>query len=79
MELNLRRDAVILIIDDCLFSVKPLEAVLKKEGFHVFLAHSGSKGRMLAENEKIDLILLDKQMPEEDGFATIKKLKLQNY
>ncbi|MGA1823621.1 MAG: PP2C family protein-serine/threonine phosphatase [bacterium] len=76
MELNVRRDAAILIIDDCLISIKPLAAVLKKEGFHVFQAPSGSEGRILAETEKIDLILLDKQMPEEDGFATIKKLKL---
>jgi len=64
----------ILIVDDNLVSLKQISAQLAKS-YDVSLAKSGELALQICAKEKPDLILLDVEMPEMDGFATIARLK----
>ena len=65
----------VLAVDDNLLNLKLIEKSLEKEGYRVISAIDGPKGRQLAAEEQPDLILLDIQMPGENGFEVIKHLK----
>ena len=62
-------------MDDHPMNLKLIEKSLSKEGYRVLCASDGPEGRRLAVQEIPDLILLDIQMPGEDGFAVIRFLK----
>ena len=64
----------ILIVDDNLVSLKQLNAQLAKK-YNVSLAKSGELALKICAKEKPDLILLDVEMPEMDGFQTINSIK----
>ena len=66
----------ILIVDDSKVNRILLRKQLKEAGYDVLEAEDGCAGRQLAAREQPDLILLDIQMPVEDGFETIGKLKI---
>ncbi|MBR1634842.1 MAG: response regulator [Lachnospiraceae bacterium] len=65
----------ILIIDDDKISCNLTSAVLREHGFKTDSAQSGADGILLAKEKSPDLILLDKQMPQMDGFETNTRLK----
>lgn len=65
----------VLAVDDNLLNLKLIEKSLSKEGYRIFSADNGPEARAIAGKEKPDLILLDIEMPEENGFDVIKKLK----
>jgi phosphoserine phosphatase RsbU/P len=65
----------ILIVDDDPTNLRALAAILQKEGFSVLQASRGVQGRQIARQHLPDLIMLDRQMPEEDGLETCRKLK----
>ena len=73
MEIN--QPVTILAIDDNLINLKMIEKSLSKEGYRVLSASNGPKGREMAVRDQPDLILLDIQMPGEDGFQVIRFLK----
>ncbi|GHV94475.1 response regulator [Spirochaetia bacterium] len=64
----------ILIVDDNLVSLKQISAQLA-ENYEVSLAKSGELALQICTYEKPDLILLDVEMPDMDGFQTISRLK----
>jgi CheY-like chemotaxis protein len=64
----------ILVVDDNLVSLKQMSAQLAKT-YEVSLAKSGELALQICSQEKPDLILLDVEMPDMDGFATIAQLK----
>jgi putative two-component system response regulator len=68
----------ILIVDDNLASLKQIGAQLG-ESYDISLAKSGALALQICKQEKPDLILLDIEMPEMDGFETIKRLRLNRY
>ena len=65
----------ILAVDDNLMNLKLIEKSLSKEGYRVLIADSGPSARAMVLENRPDLILLDIEMPEEDGFEVIQKLK----
>ena len=64
------------MIDDTPVNLKLLKLALDKE-FDVSTATSGAAGLALAHEQPPDLILLDVQMPEMDGFETCKLIKAE--
>ncbi len=68
----------VLAVDDNLLNLKLIEKSLSKEGYKVFSAANGPDARKTAEQQKPDLILLDIEMPGENGFDVIEKLKLNS-
>jgi sigma-B regulation protein RsbU (phosphoserine phosphatase) len=65
----------ILICDDDPTSREMLGIILFKEGFRVLTAVNGLEGRLLAEKEAPDLIIMDINMPVEDGLTACRILK----
>lgn len=65
----------VLAVDDNLLNLKLIEKALTKEGYRVFSSDNGPDARKTALEEKPDLILLDIEMPGENGFDVIEKLK----
>ncbi len=68
----------ILIVDDIEANLISLEALLDTidENYNIIKANSGHQALELALNEHIDLIILDIQMPDMDGFEVAQFLKL---
>jgi putative two-component system response regulator len=64
----------ILIVDDNLVSLKQISTQLEGS-YEVLLAKSGELALQICSQEKPDLILLDVEMPEMNGFETIARLK----
>lgn len=67
--------ATILIIDDKESNVHALVGLLEKPGREFLTANSGNLGLKLALNHNVDLIILDVQMPEMNGFEVAQILK----
>ncbi len=73
--MNKNQPFTILAVDDSLVNLKLIEKALSKEGYRILIADNGKDGRRLALEDKPDLILLDIEMPEEDGFHVLTRLK----
>jgi CheY-like chemotaxis protein/HPt (histidine-containing phosphotransfer) domain-containing protein len=66
----------VLVVDDSPAAPVVLARFLSKWGVNLFTAESGFEAiRFLQKNEPVDLILMDIQMPEIDGFATLAELR----
>ena len=71
-----RRPLRILLAEDNVVNQKLASRVLEKHGHSVVTAANGRQALERLENESFDLVLMDVQMPEIDGFeatATITK------
>ena len=64
----------VLVVDDNISFLKQINALLE-DHYDLFLAKSGAMALKISAQEKPDLILLDVEMPEMDGFAAIAKLR----
>ncbi len=64
------RNKSILLIEDNPLNQKLAKNVLNNFGFDVIIADNGQLGLKVLEHQKFDLILMDIQMPELDGYQT---------
>jgi len=67
----------ILIVDDEKLNIELASFYLKEEGYKLSFALNGSSALLSVKNKDIDLILLDINMPKQDGFEVCKILKSQ--
>ena len=69
--------AKILVVDDDDMNLKMAEFILKKDmkGIEVLLADSGMKAIDTLQREKVDLVLLDFQMPVMNGLKTLEIIR----
>ncbi len=67
--------SLILIVDDVPANLDVLSETLSHEGYDVAIATSGERALLQISRILPDLILLDIQMPEMDGFSVCQKLK----
>lgn len=74
-EIIIENLAKILIVDDSEANLQVLGHALIKNGYHVTIANSGKQCLKLVSAQHHDLILLDINMPEMDGFEVIQQLK----
>ena len=65
----------ILIVDDNTLSIKSLEIILSKHLYNIITSHNGINAIDIANNNDIDLILLDIKMPDMDGYQVCETLK----
>ena len=68
----------VLCIDDDRQILILREAVLRDEGFQVVTAHDGRTGIALANEQKVDIVLLDYFMPDMSGEEVAQALKQKN-
>jgi DNA-binding response OmpR family regulator len=71
-------DIRILVCDDELDVRELLQEYLQKRGFMVSTAAQGKELRDALEKQKIDLIVLDINMPGEDGLSILRSLRPAN-
>lgn len=65
----------ILVVDDVVTNVLLLQVLLNKEGFNVITANDGQAAISIIGKEKPDLILLDVNMPNKNGYEVVKEMK----
>jgi signal transduction histidine kinase/DNA-binding response OmpR family regulator len=63
-------DVQILLVEDNLINQKVASYTLTKQGAQVEIANHGKEAIIMLEKKKYDIILMDIQMPEMDGFET---------
>ncbi|HTY37144.1 MAG TPA: hybrid sensor histidine kinase/response regulator [Bacteroidota bacterium] len=68
-------EPVILVVDDTEDNLDLLEFALKRKPVRMLRATSGMECLVMAAEKQPDIILLDIQMPEMDGFETLKRLR----
>jgi two-component system, cell cycle response regulator DivK len=67
----------ILVIDDDLMNLDMISQRLELRGYHVVRAVDGIEGLELANAEPPDLILMDVNLPEMDGWEATRRLKAE--
>lgn len=65
----------ILYIEDNPDNMRLVQRALESRGYHLFQAKNGLDGVRVAENEDIDLILLDINLPDIDGYEVARRLR----
>jgi two-component system, cell cycle response regulator DivK len=65
----------ILVVEDNEENRDSLSRRLQRRGFEVLMANDGRIGVAMAKSEKPDLILMDMNMPEVDGWEATKQIK----
>jgi two-component system cell cycle response regulator DivK len=65
----------ILYIEDNPDNMRLVQRALESRGYRLFQAKNGLDGVRLAENEEIDLILLDINLPDIDGYEVARRLR----
>jgi two-component system cell cycle response regulator CpdR len=64
--------AKILLVDDDRYVVRYLKKALEQAGYDVSATTSGKQALELMDEQKPDLLILDLNMPEPDGFDLLR-------
>jgi putative two-component system response regulator len=67
---------IILMVDDMSLNLRTMKVILEKY-YDVRLAKSGELALAVLGNTRVDLILLDIEMPGMSGFETLELIRLQ--
>ncbi|MFP3860108.1 MAG: response regulator [Bacteroidota bacterium] len=79
MENNNWKDKVILIAEDEKINFLFLKSIFQDNGAKILWAKNGKEVIDICQNhKKIDLVLMDIQMPEIDGLNATRQIKLKN-
>lgn len=68
----------VLVIDDENMMGEMLARYLKREGFEALNATSSEEGMSVLRRAKVDVILLDIKLGDEDGFDVLKLIKKED-
>lgn len=69
----------ILVADDNAKNRELLRTVLVHLGHTIVEAANGAEALHLASEDRIDIFILDLQMPELDGYETVRRLRISGY
>ena len=73
--MNAKYPAHVLVVEDEKSARLMLERVLTRAGHTVTAAENGAQGLSALEREQIDLMLVDKNLPDIDGLEVIRRAK----
>ena len=68
----------ILVVDDDAMNLRMAEVMLKKKGYDVRKADSGQTTLTLLQEETVDLVLLDVEMPGMSGTETLDAIRARS-
>ena len=66
---------LVLLVDDDPVNLKRAQLILAKEGFRIAATLSGKQAFSFLSKNRPDIIFLDINMPEMDGFEVLERLK----
>ena len=66
---------IVLYIEDNPDNMMLVRRVLESRGYKLIPAHTGLGGLKIAESEPVDLILLDINLPDIDGYEVARRLR----
>lgn len=69
---------IVLVVEDSTTQALHLQALLEEAGLQVVCAYDGQSGLERARQSHPDLIVLDVQMPDMNGFQVCQALKSSN-
>lgn len=70
------KDKVVLIADDDVRNIFSLTKALEQHQMKILPAVDGKEAlKVLSENPKVDIVLMDMMMPELDGYQTTKEIR----
>jgi len=69
--------ASVLVVDDTLENLRLLSRMLGEKGYEIRAVTNGRQALLAVEHDPPDLILLDINMPEMNGFEVCRRLKWQ--
>jgi len=65
----------VLLVEDNVVNQMVAKALLERRGFEVVVAGNGRQGAELFQRGRFDLVLMDIQMPEMDGFEALAAIR----
>ncbi|HTX92806.1 MAG TPA: response regulator [Anaerolineales bacterium] len=65
----------ILYIEDNPDNMLLVKRVLESRGYHLLEAENGTRGLAMAEAQDVDLVLLDINLPDIDGYEVARRLR----
>jgi len=71
----MKPNASILYIEDNDDNMTLVRRILMAEGYNFIEANQGLQGLFIVENQNVDLILLDINLPDIDGYKLVHKLR----
>lgn len=74
-EENQMKKKIILAVDDEMDSIEFIKSVVENDNIDFYYANDGDEGVQKAKELLPDLIILDVQMPKQDGFVTFWELR----
>jgi len=69
------RNKTVLIADDDVRNIFSLTKALEQHKMKVYTAMDGKEALSLAENNPVDIVLMDMMMPEMDGYEAITRIR----
>jgi signal transduction histidine kinase len=67
-----------LIVDDRPENILTLQNIIEKENRHILTATSGNEALKILMKEAVDLVLIDVQMPDMNGFEVVDLMRLNS-
>ncbi len=69
------RKMKILLVEDDLSLINGLSFAVKKQGYDLTVARTGQEADVCMAGEKYDLVVLDVELPDENGFDICKRIR----